>query len=114
MEQVIDRPVVHEVGADQSGEDDRAWNIFEGGLRQAQQQESDERNGDLDAYGVLGGAYEPGDLEGLLDPAEQLDGLAPAVEISDLLSAGIEVVRQDAQHGSAVDRNADLAHRVLH
>src|ERR1700674_4106694 len=101
MEQVIDGAAVHEVGADQSGEDDRTLNAFLCGLSQAQQQEGDECDSNLDAYSVLGGADEASDLEGLLDPAEeQLDGPTPAVEISDLLGAGIEVVRQDAQHRS--------------
>src|SRR4029077_7080110 len=84
-EQEIDLPAVHKVGADQSGEHDRTLNVFLSGLSQAQQQECNECDGDLDAYGVLGGADETGDFEGLLDPAEeQLDSPAPAVEIGDL------------------------------
>src|SRR5436190_17987544 len=93
-EQKIDLPAVHEVGADQPGEDDRTLNVFLSGLGQAQQQEGDECDRNLDAYGVLGCADEAGDLEGLLDPAEeQLNGPAPAVEISDLLCTGIEIIR---------------------
>ena len=44
MEQIIDRSAVHEVGADQSGEDDRAWNGFLGGLGKAQQQVAGNNN----------------------------------------------------------------------
>ena len=92
-EQIIDRPAVHEVGADQSGEDGRTLNVFLSGLGQAQQQKGDECDRDLDSHGILGGADEAGDLEGLLDPAEeQLDGPASAVEISNLLCAGIEII----------------------
>jgi hypothetical protein len=48
----------------------------------------------LKAHGILAGAQETGDLEGLLDPAEeQLDRPAPAIEVSDLLSRCVEVVR---------------------
>src|SRR3982074_3002466 len=102
MEQIIDRPAVHKVGADQSGEDDRALD-FLSGLGQAEQQEGDQCDSNLDTHGIFGGAYEPCDLEGLLDPAEeQFDGPTSAVEISDLLCAGIEVIRQDAQDLSGI------------
>src|SRR5437016_5640700 len=100
---MIDRPAVHEVGTDQSGEDDRTLNVFLSSLGQAQQQKGDECDRNLDAYGILRGADEAGDLEGLLDPAEeQLDGPASAVEIGDLLCASIEIIRQNAQHSSGV------------
>src|SRR6202008_3589104 len=53
--------------------------------------------------------------EGLLDPAEeQLDGPTSAVEISDLLCAGIEVVRQDAQYLSGIGRDPHLPHGILY
>jgi hypothetical protein len=115
VEQIIDRPAVHEVGADQSGKDDRTLDVFLSGLSQAQQQEGDKCDSNLDAYGILGGANEAGDLEGQFDPAEeQLDGPTSAVEIGNLLCAGIEIIRQDAQHGSAIGRDPHLPHRVLH
>ena len=40
------------------------------GVRQSQQQERDQRDGDLNAHRVLGGADEALDLQTLLDPAE--------------------------------------------
>src|SRR5260370_16717967 len=105
LEQIVDRAAVHEIGADQSGKDERSVNAFLCGLGQTQQQEGDERDGNLDAYGILGGANETSDLEDLLDPAEeQLDGPTSAVEIGDLFCAGIEVIRQDTQHPSSVPR----------
>src|ERR1700752_2661590 len=115
MEQAVYGAAVHEVGADQSGEDDRTLNALLCSLGQAQQQEGDESDSNLDAYGILGGADEASDLEGLLDPAEeQLDSPTSAVEIGDLLCAGIEFIRQDAQHLSSVGRDPSLPHRVLH
>ena len=115
MEQIIDRAAVHEIGVDQSGKDERSLNAFLCGLGQTQQQEGDERDGNLDAYGILGGADEASDLEDLLDPTEeQLDGPTSAVEIGDLLCAGIEVIRQDTQHLSGVRRDPHLPHRILH
>ena len=84
-------------------------------MGQAQQQKGDECDRNLDADGVLGGADEAGDLEGLLDPAkEQFDGPAPTIKISDFLCAGIEIIRQDTQYGSAVGHDPHFAHRVLH
>src|SRR6267142_4656940 len=115
LEQIIDCSAVHEVGADQPGEDDRAWNGFLGGLGKAQQQEGDQCDRNLDAYGILGGADKASDLEGLLDPAEeQLNGPAAAIEIGEFLGAGIEIVRQDAQYLAGVVRDPNFAHRVLH
>src|SRR5260370_7341353 len=114
MEEIIDRAAVHEIGADQSGKDERSVNAFLWGLGQTQQQEGDERDGNLDAYGILGGANETSDLEDLLDPAEeQLDGPTSAVEIGDLLCAGIEVIRQDTQHLSGVRPDPHLPPPIL-
>src|SRR5258708_34736098 len=70
LEQIIDYSAVHEVGADQPGEDDRAWNGFLGGLGKAQQQEGDQCDRNLDAYGILGGADNASDLERPRAPAE--------------------------------------------
>ena len=68
---MIDLPAVHEVGADQSSEDDRTLNVFLSGLSQAQQQKGDERDCNLDTNSILGGTDEASDLESLLDPAEE-------------------------------------------
>ena len=49
---------MHEIGADEAGEGERAAGEVLCGLSQAQQQEGDEGDGDLDAHGILGGAEE--------------------------------------------------------
>src|SRR5260370_38833575 len=69
LEQIIDCSAVHEVGADQPGEDDRAWNGFLGGLGKAQQQEGVQRDRNLDADANRGRAGKAEGLEGLLHPA---------------------------------------------
>src|SRR5437016_2540434 len=95
--ELIKRPPMHEVGADEPGEGERAFDDVLSRLSQSQQQEGDQRDGDLDADGVLGGAEEARDLEGLLDPAEeQLDGPAALVEVSNLFCGRVEIVAQDA------------------
>ena len=94
MEQIIDGPAVHEIGADQSGKNDRACDGFLSGLSKAQQQERYQCDSNLDADSVLGGTDKPGDLKRLLDPPEeQFDRPTSAVEIGDLVCAGIEIVR---------------------
>ena len=47
-----------QVGADEAGEGERAVDRRLRGLGQAQQQEGDQRDGDLDADGVFAGAEE--------------------------------------------------------
>jgi hypothetical protein len=85
LEQTIDGPAVHQIGADQTGEDERAVDDFLSGLRETQQQEGDEGNGNLDAHGILARTEKSADLEDLLDPTkEQLDRPAPLVEIGGL------------------------------
>jgi hypothetical protein len=115
IEEVVDWPAVHKVCPDQSGEDNWTGNGFLNGLGQAQEQESDQGDGNLDTYGILGSADKTGNSEGLLDPTEeQLDGPASTIEIGYFLGTGIEIVRQDAQHLSGFGHNADLANRVPH
>src|SRR5258708_35387289 len=81
---------------------------------EAEQEEGDERDGDLDADGVLGGAEEAGDLQGLLDPAEeQLYRPAPLIEVCDRLSGRGEVGREDAQHPATLGLDPNFAHGVL-
>ena len=64
-------PQMHEIGAHEPGEGDRAGDGTLGGLRQAEQQKGEQRHRDLDANGVLGSSEEAGDLQRLLDPAEE-------------------------------------------
>jgi hypothetical protein len=109
LEQAVEAAAVHEVGTNQSGEGQGTRDGFLGGLSEAKQQEGYEGgDGDLDSHGILGGSEETGDLENLLDPAEeQLDGPAAFVEVGDLLGGGIEVIAEDAQH---LATNSALSH----
>ena len=106
---------MHKIGAHEPGEGERALDAVLGRLGEAQEQKGDEGNSDLDVHGILGGAEEAGDLEGLLDPAEeQLDGPAALVELGDLLGASVEIVGEDAQHLAGVAHDPHLAHRIGH
>jgi hypothetical protein len=72
--ELVEAPTMHDVGFDEPREGQRTANGGLQLLRHAQQQEGDQGDGDLDADGVVGGAEEAGDLQCLLDPAEeQLD-----------------------------------------
>ena len=67
---------MHQIGADEAGEGERAFDGVLSGLGETQQHEGDQRHGDLEAHGVLAGADEVADVQRLLDPAEeQLNGL---------------------------------------
>ena len=86
LEQSIDAPSLHQIDAHESYEGERTFDSLLRGLCQPQQQESDEGDCDLNADRVLGGAEKTGDLEVLLDPAEEkFDRPASFVEIGDLL-----------------------------
>ena len=92
-DEAVDALSVHQVGANQSGEGERALDGFLIGLGEAEQQEGDQGDGDLDAHGVLAGSETVADLESLLDPSEeQLDRPAAFVEIGDLLCRSVEIL----------------------
>src|SRR5437763_16576661 len=79
--ETVDRPAVHEIGAHETGEGEQTLNGVLGIMSEAQEQESDERDGKLNAHGVLAFAEEMSDLQRLFDPAEeQFDLPAPLVE----------------------------------
>ena len=69
--QPIERLAVHQIGAHQAGKAQRTGDRFLPGLRQAQQQKGDQRDGDLDLDGILAGPEEAGDAQHLLDPDER-------------------------------------------
>src|SRR6267142_4834735 len=71
VQQAVDTSSVHQVGAHPPGESERRLHCRLSGLGETQQQESDQRHGDLDADGVFAGSEEMADLQGLLDPAEE-------------------------------------------
>src|SRR5690348_7780725 len=114
IEQVSEGAADEEVGAHE--EQDVAggtWRLL-AVLGEAHQQVGDERDGDLGADGVLGGAGEAADPEVLLDPLEeQLDLPALLVEGGDLLGRAVEVVGEQAQQLAAVDADGDGAALAL-
>jgi len=60
---------------------------------QAQQQISDQDDGDLNAHNIFAGANEVFDLQGLLDPfKEQFNGPMTLVKVSDLARRSPEVI----------------------
>src|SRR5690606_168778 len=71
VEQAIDALAMHEVGAHQSGEGERAFCDPGGVSGEFEQQIGDHGHGDLDADGVFRAADKVPDLEGLLDPSEE-------------------------------------------
>src|SRR5690242_7462434 len=82
FEKAVELPAVHQVGAHQAGEGERARDSVLRRLRDAQQQEGDQRDRDLDLHRVFAGTEKAADLERLLDPAEeQLDRPTALVEI---------------------------------
>src|SRR6202011_5187152 len=107
--ELVEAPGMHDVELNKPG---KAQRTADGGLqslRHAQQQKSDQGDGHLDADCVVGGAEEAGDLQCLLDPAEeQLDAPAALVEIRDLLGGGLEIVGQDPQHLAGFDPHPHL------
>jgi len=112
-EQAVDASSVHQVGAHQPGEGKWGFHRKLGGLRKAQQQESNKGYGDLSADGVFTGPEEMANFQGLFDPAEeQFDGPAALVEIGDL-GRSIEVVAQDAQNLAALELDPNLADRLV-
>src|SRR5882672_11605740 len=109
------RSPMHEIGADQPGEGERTFHDGVGIVSQAQQQEGDQGNRDLNADGILGSSEEVGDLQGLLDPSkEQLDRPSALVQIGDVLSAGGQIVGEDAQHLAGLDHDPDFPDQARH
>ena len=93
-----------QIGADEPGEGERAFDDVLRCVSEAQQYEGDQRHGDLDPDGVLAGAQEMAQFQALLDPTEeQLDRPAPFVEVGDFPGGSLEVVGQDAQDPAGFD-----------
>ncbi len=60
VEQAIEASAVHQVGTDQAGKGERAFDGVLCELSQPEQQKGDQCDGDLDAHSIFGGA-EKGD-----------------------------------------------------
>src|SRR5438477_12047904 len=58
IEQAIEALLVHQIGADETGEAQRTGDGALPGLGEAQQQKGDQRDGDLGAHGILTDAEE--------------------------------------------------------
>ena len=71
---------MHEVCRDEAREGKQTWNGMLQSMRHAQQQEGNQRDGDLNPHGVLGGTENVAEFEGMFDlTEEQLDLPAPLV-----------------------------------
>ena len=113
--EVVDRSELHQIGADEAGESEQAFDRVLRSMSQTQQQIDDERDSDLGAHGVLSGAEEVVDFESVLYPTEeQLDVPPLLVEVGDGLSRGIEIVGDDAQNLASVEPHVDLAQGFAH
>jgi hypothetical protein len=75
IEQAVERSAMHQIEANQTGEGEQAGNRLLPGLSQPQQQKGDQRDGDLDAHGILADAEKAADFEGLLDPSSEFPRL---------------------------------------
>ncbi|KAH2839688.1 hypothetical protein KXW36_001707, partial [Aspergillus fumigatus] len=114
LEETIDTPSLHEVLSHEPSEDQEAVDAVLQGVSHAQEKEGDQGNSDLNTYGILRGAEEVADFEGVLDPSkEQFDLPTALVEFSDLVGRRIEIVADDAQDFACLGTNPDLAYRVL-
>ena len=112
-EQTVDRASVHEIGSDEARECDEACDVALQGMGHAQEQERDECNCYLNAYGVFRSAEEVADFKGVLDPSEeQFDLPAPLVEVGNHVGGSIEIVGDDAQNLAALGTHAHFANGV--
>lgn len=94
---MLDRPSLHQIGSDEPGEGEQALHGVLQGMGHAQEQERDQRDGDLNAHGILRCPEEVPNFEAVLDPTEeQFDLPAALVEFGDLVGRRIEIVGHDA------------------
>jgi hypothetical protein len=70
FEQAIDAAAMQQIGANQSGKDERAVDGMLCRLGEAERQKGDQRDRDLNAHGIFAGAEKAANFEGLLDPTE--------------------------------------------
>ena len=106
---------MHKIRLDEPGEGERALDDFVGIVRQAQQQKSYEGDRNLNANGVLGGAQEVADFQGLFDPSkEQLDGPSTLVQIGNFLCARGQIIGEDPQHPAGLDHNPNFTDQTRH
>src|ERR1700679_1920903 len=106
---------MHQVGAHESSGIEQGLFVLRHLVQDFQQQESDQRDGDLNADGVFGTADKMGDFQGLLHHAEeQFDLPAPLVEVGNFLGGAAQNVGQDRQAPASFHGHDDLTARTLH
>src|SRR6266849_9721901 len=106
---------MHQVGAYESSSFKQGLFFLRHLVQYSQQQESDQRDGDLNANSVFGAADKVGDFQGLLHHTEeQFDLPAPLVEFGNFLGGGVQIVGQNAQSPASLHGHDDLADRALH
>src|ERR1700716_412216 len=112
-EQTVDRASVHEIGSDEARECDGACDAALQGSGHGQEEEGDESNRFLNAYGVFRSREEVADFKGVLHPSEeQYDLPAPLVEVGNHDGGSIEIVGDDAQNLAALGTHAHFANGV--
>src|SRR5215216_74544 len=100
---------MHQVGAYESSGLEQGLFFLRHLVQHAQQQESDQRDGDLNANGIFGTADKMGDFQGLLHHTEeQFDLPAPLVEVGDFLGGRVQIVGQNAQGSAGLHGHNDL------
>src|SRR6185437_11036059 len=106
---------MHQVGAYESSGLKQGLFVLRHLVQHSQQQEGDQRDGDLNANGVFGTADKMGDFQGLLHHTEeQFDLPASLIEVGDFLGGGVQIVGQNAQGSASLHGHDDLADRTLH
>src|SRR3979490_1663530 len=100
---------MHQIGAYESSGIEQGLFFLRHLVQYSQQEESDQRDGDLNANRVLRTADKMSDFQGLLHhPEEQFNLPAPLVEVSDFHGGGIQIVGQNAQGPASLHRHDDL------
>src|SRR6185437_2699007 len=105
---------MHQIGAHESSGIEQGLFVLRHLVQYSQQQESDQRDGDLNANRVLGTADKMGDFQGLFHYSEeQLDLPASLVEVGDFFGGRIQIVGQNPQGPASLHGHDDLAYRAL-
>src|SRR5206468_11202515 len=106
---------MHQIGAHESSGLKQGLFFLRHLGQHSQQQESDQRDGDLNANSIFGTTDKMGDFQGLLHhPEEQFDLPTSLVEVGDFLGGCVQIVGQNAQGSASLHGHDDFANRVGH